>query len=489
VPDQRLPGLQDDGSDFSLPISSIDELERHVRDFLLDQRLLADPERVDRLQDLLETIGSTSEHLKLQAEFERERLENAILQEVSLKLSSAGEIRDVLQAILDSLRTVVNFDAAGIFIYNKELQQIEVDMLAGYGDAQRRRVYTKFQEGVKHGEGIVASVVFSGKPIYVQDVSRDTRYVEVRPTTRSELAVPIKVRDEVIGAFNLESDKSDAFSGRDLRTLMTFASHAGVALERARADRERLHTQRIGEELALARRIHTSFLPKVMPQFTPFDLGGMNFPSSEVGGDYYDFVPIATDDLGIIMSDVAGHGVAAALLMANFRACILIESRAHYAIEVILSRVNEFLVETTPPGSFVTAFYGVLSRKHNILTYSNAGHNPPVLLRAGEPPLWLDKGGPVLGVLPDATYKEAQIELVPGDVLLLYTDGVTEAKNKNDEEFGEDRLIQFADKYKSLSAHEMARRISHEVHVFNEPESTMDDLTLSVVKYGPSESH
>lgn len=472
---------------FARPLELLHELERLAQDFIRENRSgVLSPERLAQLQDVLQSIGTAEEYLQLRTEFERERHENAVLQEVSRRLSSAAEIRDVLRAILESLRHVVDFDAAGIFVFNKEMQQIEVDMLAGYGGAQSRRVYTKFQEGVKHGEGIVATVVFSGKPLYVSNVREDPRYVEVRPTTMSELAVPIFVRDELIGAFNLESDKIDAFSDRDLRTLMTFASHAGVALERARSDRERQHTQRIGEELALARRIHTSFLPKIMPRFNPYDLGGMNFPSSEVGGDYYDFVPITDDDLGIIMSDVAGHGVAAALLMANFRACIRIESRAHYAIEVILKRVNEFLVETNPPDSFVTAFYGVLNRKYNVLTYCNAGHNPPLLFRKGEPPRWLLNGGPILGVLPDASFQQAQIEMIPGDVLLLYTDGVTEAKDKDEEEFGEERLIDLVERYSGLTAHEMARRISHDVHLFNAPDMTMDDLTLSVVKYEPT---
>ena len=231
MPDQLLPGKKDAGLEASRSLATLEELERKVQEFLRDDKSAKlDAKRLSSLKSLLESVGSAEQNFKLQAEFERERQENAILQEVSLRLSSAAEIRDVLRAILESLRQVVEFDAAGIFVFNKEMQQIEVDMLAGYGGAQRRRVYTKFQEGVKHGEGIVATVVFSGKPLYVPDVKNDLRYVEVRPTTRSELAVPIFVRDELIGAFILEFDQFDAFSERDLRSLMTFASHAGVAL-------------------------------------------------------------------------------------------------------------------------------------------------------------------------------------------------------------------------------------------------------------------
>ena len=193
---------------FARPLELLHELERLAQDFIRENRSgVLWPERLAQLQDVLHSIGTAEEYLQLRTEFERERHENAVLQEVSRRLSSAAEIRDVLRAILESLRHVVDFDAAGIFVFNKEMQQIEVDMLAGYGGAQSRRVYTKFQEGVKHGEGIVATVVFSGKPLYVSNVREDPRYVEVRPTTMSELAVPIFVRDELIGAFNLESDK------------------------------------------------------------------------------------------------------------------------------------------------------------------------------------------------------------------------------------------------------------------------------------------
>ncbi len=479
--------MTDSPRDVERTLQSLDELERLANELsgdLVDQHL--DPAKVESFAKLTESLAKARNYLRLQAEIERERQEYRTLEEVSLRLSSAAEVRDVLRAILESLRQVVRYDAAGIFVFNRELGIIEVDMLAGYHGTQKRRVYSKFQEGVKQGEGIVATVVFAGKPLYVPDVTKDPRYVEVRPTTRSELAVPIFVRDELIGAFNLESDQTDAFSVRDLRILKTFASHAGVALERARADRQRLHTRRIEEELNLARKIHTGFLPKAMPEFAPYDLGGMNFPSSEVGGDYYDFINITPDDLGIVMSDVAGHGVAAALLMANFRACIRIESRAHYAIETILGRVNEFLVESNPPDSFVTAVYGVLSRKHHVLTYANAGHNPPLLLRVGEEMRLLDSGGPILGVLPEAKYAENQIHLRPGDLLVFYTDGVTESRNENGDEFGIERLAELAQRYRTLSAYEMTRRMSHEVHAFQAPDSTVDDLTLSIVKYDPA---
>ncbi|MBU0507996.1 GAF domain-containing protein, partial [bacterium] len=152
--------------------------------------------------------------LELFREVERERQENETLMEISMKLSSSSAIEEVLHNILDSMRRVVNFDAAGIFVYDRERGQIEVDMLAGYEGTEREKLYRKFQEGVKLGQGIVGTVIQTGQPIYDADVRSDPRYIPARDGTLAELAVPIVVRGEVIGALNLEADRTDAFTDR-----------------------------------------------------------------------------------------------------------------------------------------------------------------------------------------------------------------------------------------------------------------------------------
>ncbi len=421
--------------------------------------------------------------LELLSEAERERQENQTLMQISMKLSSSSSIEDVLRNILDSLRQVVRFDAAGIFVYNREFGQIDLDWLNGYEGAERDKIYQKFQQGVKAGQGIVGSVIIAGHPIYVPDTTRDPRYMEVRPSTRSELAVPIIVRDEVIGAFNLESDLLDAFDERDLRSLTTFANHAGVALERARSERLRQHTRRIEEEIVLARKIQESFLPHSTPDFAPYDLAGCNCPSSEVGGDYYDFIPITDTDIGVTIGDVTGHGIGAALLMASFRACLRIESRNNFAVRTILAKVNDYLSETNPPENYVTAVYGVLDRKNHIFSYSNAGHNPPFLLRCDNTLQLLDTGGLLLGVFPDVHYDETSVRLQPGDILVLYTDGVTESRDADEREYGVERLTEVVRASRHLSAQQIVNAISDAVYAFRSPDVSQDDLTLSVIKH------
>ena len=421
--------------------------------------------------------------LDLFREVERERQENETLMEISMRLSSSSAIEDVLHNILDSLRRVVNFDAAGIFVYNRELGQVEIDMLVGYEGSEREKLYKKFQEGVRLGQGIVGTVIQTGLPVYDADVRVDPRYIPARAGTLAELAVPILVRGEVIGALNLEADHTDAFTDRDRKSLTAFASHAGVAVERARSDRLRQHARRIQEEIELARRIQLSFLPGSMPEFPPFDLAGVNHPSSEVGGDYFDFIPITETDLGVVIGDATGHGVGAALLMANFRACLRIESRNNFAIQTILGKVNDYLYETSLPDNYVTAVYGVLDRRHSVFSYANAGHNPPLWFRRRGRVERLEVGGLILGVFPNVVHEETSISLEPGDMLLFYTDGVTEALDARAAEFGLERLTMLVEKYRKRTAQEILRLVMQEVRQFQSPDQSQDDLTLSIIKH------
>ncbi|HEY3295843.1 MAG TPA: GAF domain-containing SpoIIE family protein phosphatase [bacterium] len=490
VHDLGLPGLRAQAEDapFGDRLRVLDERLRELSD--LSAELLEslrngqpDPVLAERFVAVWREAVRGDAVLELFREVERERQENQTLMDISMKLSSASAIEDVLRTILDLLKQVVAFDAAGIFVYNREMGQIEIDMLSGYEGASRELIHRKFQEAVKAGQGIVGTVIQTGHPIYVPDIREDPRYIAVRETTLSELAVPIVLRDEVVGAFNLESDEVDAFTERDLRSLTTFANHAGVAIERARTDRLRQHSRRIQEEIHLARRIQMSFLPGTLPSFAPYDLAGMNFPSSEVGGDYFDFICITDNDMGVAIGDVTGHGVGAALLMANFRACLRIESRNNFAIRTILGKVNDYLYETNMPDSFVTAVYGVLDRRHNTFSYSNAGHNPPFRMRRDGSVEQLEVGGLILGAFPSVIYKETTISLQPGDLLVFYTDGVTEAHDADGNEFGLERLVDLVREHRDLPAAHMVRRICDTVHDYQSAASTQDDLTLSIIKY------
>jgi sigma-B regulation protein RsbU (phosphoserine phosphatase) len=321
--------------------------------------------------------------------------------------------------------------------------------------------------------------------VIVPDTQKDTRYVAARPSTMSEMACPIVSQGRIIGVFNLENDDLDAYHEGHLEFLKTFASQAAAAIERARLLDAALEARNLERELDIARGIQASFLPHSAPVVAGLDLAGVNLPYREVGGDYYDYIRIVEHQLGLAIGDVSGKGIAAALLMAAFRASLLAEIRNHYAIRRILQKVNRLLYESTEPGKFVTAFYGVLDAKNRVFTFSNAGHNPPLLLHADGRAEWLTEGGLPLGVLEDAQYEERPVPLALGDVLVLYTDGVTEATNASEEQYGVKRFETLVRRLADRPAETILDAVREDVESFTGERHLNDDLTMVVARIVP----
>src|SRR5439155_20639531 len=351
------------------------------------------------------------------------------------EISVSLDTNQLLEQILDLVFQVVRYDAAGIYLVDKKTQWINQQAIRGYDPNREDAVRLKV------GRGLIGWVAKTGRSVIVPDVLRDERYVNARPQTRSEMVAPLRAGTEVIGAFNLESDEPDAYEPEDLELLMTFASQAAVAIERTRLHAEVLETRRLEEELSIGQRIQRTFLPERDPKVANFDIAGANYSSGLVGGDYYDYVRITEGHLGIVVADVSGKGIPAALIMAAFRASLIAEVRNNYAIRTVFSKVNKLLWESVEVERFVTAIYGVLDINARRFTYVNAGHNPGLLYRAATDSFEsLDSTGPLLGTLENATFKEKQAEIGRGDILALYTDGITESMNDVQELFGDDRL-------------------------------------------------
>jgi sigma-B regulation protein RsbU (phosphoserine phosphatase) len=225
-----------------------------------------------------------------------------------------------------------------------------------------------------------------------------------------------------------------------------------------------------------------TFLPRREPPWAGFDVAGLNLPSSRVSGDYYDFIKIVEGQWGVVIGDVSGKGIPASLIMASFRASLLAEIRNHYAISTIMSKVNQLLWESTDANQFVTAFYGVLDEHRRVLTYCNAGHHPVVLIRKDGGWMKLETGGLVLGAFADSVYQESLIEIKPHDLLLLYTDGVTEIYNEANKEFGVERLLDLVKTHPHLTAKEITSLVQNNILDFAADQSIQDDFTLVVLK-------
>lgn len=428
------------------------------------------------LRDLSIQLGIAVGNARIYAEAMREKVQNHLLLELGTKISVSLDTNQLLEQILDLVFQVVRYDAAGIYLVERQTQWINQQTLRGYDPTREEAVRLKV------GRGLIGWVAKTGRPVIVPDVSSDSRYVNARPQTRSEMVAPLRIGSEVIGAFNLESDETDAYEPEDLELLMTFASQAAVAIERTRLHSEVLENRRLEEELAIGQRIQRTFLPERDPKVPNFDIAGANYSSGLVGGDYYDYVRITEGHLGIVVADVSGKGIPAALIMASFRASLIAEVRNNYAIRTIFAKVNRLLWESVEPDRFVTAIYGVLDLNARRFTYVNAGHNAGLLFRSTSGQFeTLDSTGPLLGTLETATFKERQVEIRPGDALALYTDGITETMNAAQNLFGEERLKDVIRARRDGTAAEIVRGIRETVSAYSGGEPD-DDLTVLVVK-------
>ncbi|MCI0406009.1 MAG: SpoIIE family protein phosphatase [candidate division Zixibacteria bacterium] len=433
----------------------------------------ASPASLERL--FLTLFGLQLEGNRKEEQLKSEQLGRELLYQTGKVLASSLELSEVLEVIMDALKVLIPYDAAGVFLIDKRRQEVEEIATRGYDPSLESDLKLKI------GQGLIGWVAKTGQPVIVPDVRQDSRYVTAKVTTRSEMVVPITSSERVIGVFNLESDQPDAFREEGLRLLADFAAQAALSIERAQLFAERVEKRRLEGELSIARRIQHSFFPKNIPALAGFDLFGANRPSSEVGGDYYDFIPIVENQVGIAIADVSGKGIPAALIMAAFRASLKAEIRNNYAIRTIMAKVNSLMQESIEAGNYVTAFYGVLDAQKKIFTFCNAGHNPPLILKADGTREYLTKGGVALGIFGDSAYKEKPYALREGDILVFYTDGVTEARNEAEEEFALPRLEKIVAENRGLPAEEIYRAVEGAVIRFQNYRR-QDDFTLIVLK-------
>jgi sigma-B regulation protein RsbU (phosphoserine phosphatase) len=394
------------------------------------------------------------------------------------KVSRSLDLSDVVDTIFDSLKELLNYSAAVICVIDTKTNAVYELKARGYPSP------VISEDFLASGSGIIGWVLQNGRAQIVNDVKQDTRYIKARAETLSEIAAPIIRADgKILGAINLEADWINGYDEEDLKLLTMFASLAASAIDHTMLY-ERVIKQRDAErELDLARKVVDGLLPRVFPVFAGFDLYGMTIPVREVGGDYFDFVDSVTDRVAVIVADVSGKGLAAALIMVSFRAYLHAILINEFAMRVVMSRLNKLIYETTDGDRFITTFYGLIDPENKRLLYMNAGHNPPLLVRADRTSQLLEHSGLPLGIFQESRYSESVIDFRSGDILLMYTDGVTEACSECAEPFSLSRLEKIVRDAAHLSAKEICQTVTDAVRDYaastGGPE---DDLTVAVIK-------
>ncbi|MFN2406902.1 MAG: PP2C family protein-serine/threonine phosphatase [Pyrinomonadaceae bacterium] len=406
-----------------------------------------------------------------------------MLLDITKKISRSLNLQEVLNLVMDTLDELIPYDAAGIFVLQcrevpegEEPCEFKSEAVRGYDIDELSDLHLKL------GEGFIGSVALSATPIISPDVRNDPVYINARDKTRSEMVAPIISNDEVIGVFDLESDQFNAYSEDDLEVLMLLASQVAIIIEKVMLHEQLIEKKRLEGQLEVARQVQLELLPPTDPELAGYDISAYNFPTEEVSGDYYDWVKIYDDQIAVVIADVSGKGVPAAILMAFLRASLRAASHIGYASNISMVKVNYLLWESIERNQFVTAFYGILDASKQTLSYSNAGHNPPVLVNAAGTSRFIERGEQPLGMFRDTRYHQYYLEMEPGDVLVLYTDGATEALSPSGEEFGRERLAQAVKDAYARPAREMIATLQMAILEWTEQAGSNDDVTFFVIK-------
>ena len=331
---------------------------------------------------------------------------------------------------------------------------------------------------LRSGRGIVGHVIRTGEMVLAPDVTLDPHYLSGRAATRSEIAVPVVSNDQVIGALNLESDRLNAFLPADAELLQFFASATAIYIEKSMLHQELLGKQKIQQQLQIAREVQESLMPVSPPVVPGYDIGASYLPTWEVGGDCFDYIPLTGGRLGVVIADVETKGIAAALVMASFRAALRTALQKGAEILSVLQDVNRNLFKSGEARRFTTAIYGVLN-PDGCFTYVNCGRNHPLLLRFDGACETLEKGGLPLGMSHYWECESGKVSLRCGDVLALYTDGVVEVADDHDVQFGVERLRRTLQHTSRQAAHEMIRSVTDAIREFAAPEIHMTTTSPS----------
>ncbi|MET0646862.1 MAG: GAF domain-containing SpoIIE family protein phosphatase [Pyrinomonadaceae bacterium] len=422
-------------------------------------------------------VGARAEGLPLAAKLR-------MLLEITRKISRSLDLEEVLAQVMDTLDSLLPYDAAGIYIIRRDphLSEGGTASLVFHAEAVRGYDIEELMElRLRLGQGLIGWVAQTGEAVVVSDVRQDARYVNARKETRSEVVAPIISNDSVIGVFDLESDDLNAYTEDDKQLLMLLASQVAIIVEKAMLHEQLVEKKRLEAQLEVARQVQLALLPERDPEVDGFDISAYNFSTEEVSGDYYDFVKPYEDHLGLVIADVSGKGVPASLLMAFLRASLRSAIHVGYAPNVAMAKVNHLLWESIEPHQFVTAFYGMLDSTNRTLAFVNAGHNPLLVLNP-DGPRFVERGGLPLGLFKDTRYYEYYLPIESGQILVLYTDGATEAQSPEGIEYGRSRLVDAVSRSRERRAREMIDYIYNDIFEWTGGRGSGDDVTFVIIK-------
>ena len=423
---------------------------------------------------------------KLREENEKLRLavnELSILNDIASSISSTQSVETIIDMIVMKCVKHLHAEEGTVSLLAKEEEEEKFFTMI------RRQDLTHQRLPIHLDDQITGWMLRKQEPLLSNDVLEDTRFVltkNVGTSIKSMLCVPLIVKGKLIGylaVFNKKGNQN--FEEKDRRLLIIIASQSAQIIENVRLYEEEKDYLILKEEMKVATRIQNNLLPEQNPEVPGYEIAALNVAAKEVGGDYYDFIDIGDHCLGFCIGDITGKGMPAALLMANLQASLRSQALINLETNVCIENINKLLYRNTDSSKFATLFYGVLDPINHNIQYCNAGHDHPLIIRENELYAQLGATGMLLGVVEDAAYTRNTCIINPNDVIVIYTDGITEAMNEDHKEFGLERTIDVVKRRSAESASMILEALYEEVKAHANKFQQSDDITIMVIKRVP----
>jgi len=406
--------------------------------------------------------------------------ELSILNEIAVAINSALSLDRILESIVQKCTKHLNVEQVAILLLDEKIDEKPFQtIIRGFDITANALPYRLDTQ-------LTGWMLKNRTSLLINDFQNDTRFQtfsEEANVIRSLLSVPLMSKSKMIGLITVFNKTGESgFNNDDQRLLSIISSQSSQVIENARLLKEEQEFIKVQQELRLAYEIQMNLLPETSPQIDGYEIFGRSIPAKEVGGDYFDFISVECNKMAFCIGDISGKGMPAALLMSNLQASVRGQTLVKSNVKDCMEKINSMLFHNTPPEKFSTFFYGILDSENHKIIYSNAGHNYPFLFSKEKGPVQLEEGDIVLGFMETSQFRENSISLAPGDLLLLYSDGITEAINENEEELGEGEMTKVIVENPDLSLEEMADQIIEKVKLHSGDNLQYDDMTLVLIK-------
>ena len=408
--------------------------------------------------------------------------ELATLYHLTTEFTAQRDLQRVLDIVVTTVVSALKVKACAIRLLSKDGSELVIRAVANLSPTYLDKGPILLSQSV-----IDQEVLKTGKGVYIADERSDPRVLYPEEARRegivSALCVPITYKGHPEGILRVYTDQRHEFDWFEQSLIQAIAANAAAAIVNARLYQEAVRGANIQRQLRLAGEVQRRMIPVKPPGVPGYDIAAVYVPCFELAGDFYDFIPLGQDNIGIAVCDVVGKGVRASLLMASLRAALRAHASAVYDMGNVLGRLNADMCADSMSSDFATLFYGVLDIRSRLLTYANAGHIPPLLVRDGQC-RHLTAGGGVIGINEKAIWQHDSVVCQSGDVLLAHTDGLSEALNCDDEAFGRPRVEQalLAAIANGHDADNITRHVLWEMRRFAGLQKRLDDLTIVAIR-------